>query len=216
MAALSTFLVLRSHPSPGYDFLVWLIVGLAPFLLFKNIALKLMGSVDANKALFSYKQIQPADAFVARTIVEFCISALVFILLYGGLTWYGYETEIRDPMRWMLVLFLGVTFSFSLGVLFAIIAEAVPESAFILRLVFLPLYFLSGVIFSPYRIPPEYLQYVLWNPYLHIIDLIRDSTFDHYHLRREISLQYVIECTIVSLFIAFSVYRIRRFRLMAL
>src|SRR5690606_41248067 len=80
MAALSTFLVLRSHPSPGYDFLVWLIVGLAPFLLFMNIALTLMGSVITNKVLFSYKQIEPSDAFVTTTSVEFFICCFVFIL----------------------------------------------------------------------------------------------------------------------------------------
>lgn len=216
MAALSTLLVLRSHPSPGYDFLVWLIIGLAPFLLFKNIALKLMGSVDANKALFSYKQIQPADAFIARTIVEFCISALVFAIIYSALTWYGYDTAIREPIRWLTVLLLGIVISFSIGILFAIIVEVVPEAAFVLRLLFLPLYFLSGVIFSPYRIPQEYLVYVLWNPYLHIIDLLRDSTFKNYPLHREISLGYIVECAIVFLFLACAAYRIRRFRLMAL
>lgn len=216
MAAMGTFMMLRTHPTPGYDFLVWLIVGLAPFLLFKNIVLKLMGSVDANKALFSYKQIQPADAFIARTIVEFCISALVFSLLYMGLTWYGYDTRINAPIEWLIALLLGIVFSFSLGILFAVIVNAAPEAAFILRLTFLPLYFLSGVVFSIHRMPQKYLEYVLWNPYLHIIDLIRASTFKHYNIYPEISLQYVVECTIVLLFLACAIYRLRKFRLMAL
>src|SRR5690606_708677 len=75
LVILGTILTLRLKPTRCYDFYMFLLVGVAPFLLYKNVVLKLMGSVDANKALFNYKQIQPADAFMARTIVEFCISA---------------------------------------------------------------------------------------------------------------------------------------------
>lgn len=216
MAAMGAFMALRTHPSAGYDFLVWLIVGLAPFLLFKNIALRIMASVEANKALFSYKQIQPADAFIARAVVEFCISALVFVLLYGSLTWYGYDTKINEPIKWLAVLSLGILLSFSIGILFAVIVNAVPESAFLLRLLFFPMYLLSGVIFSIHRIPHQYMTYVLWNPYLHIIDLLRESTFRYYTAYDGVSMRYAVECTIISLFLGCAIYRLRRFRLMAL
>lgn len=216
MVVLTTVLMLRGRGSTSYDFLVWLLVGLSPFLLCKNITLKLLGSVDANKALFSYKQIQPADAFIARTIVEFCIAAPVFLLIYSALTWFGHSTSIWNPLGWLGTLALGIIFSFSLGVIFAIISEALPESSFFLRLVFFPLYMLSGVIFPIDRFPIEYAEYILWNPYLHIIELIRYNTFENYRLYYGVSLEYVVEVCIVTLFIACASYRIRRFRLMAL
>ncbi|WP_170947068.1 ABC transporter permease [Bordetella genomosp. 2] len=216
MAALATLVSLRGATSIGYDFFVWLLVGIAPFLLFKNIALKLMNSVDANKSLFSYKQIQPADAFAARTIVEFCISAIVFMFLYIGLTWHGHDTAIHDSILWLTFLGLGIVFSFAFGILLALIAEAVPETKFVLTLLFLPLYFLSGIVFSLHRIPEEYMKYILWNPYLHIVDLIRESTFKHYRPYDGVSAMYVVECTIVFMFLACAIYRVRRFRLMAL
>lgn len=216
MIVIGTVMILRGRNSGSYDFPVWLLVGLSPFLLCKNVTLRLLGSVEANKALFSYKQIQPADAFVARTIVEFCIAAPVFVLLYLGLTLYGYDTKITDPMAWLAALFLGIALSFGLGILFAVIAEVVPESAFVLRLIFLPLYFLSGVMFELHRIPQQYMEYILWNPYLHVIDLIRNSTFETYHLYDGVSFSYVIKFTLVTLFLACAIYRVRRFRLMAL
>lgn len=216
MIAIGTVLTLRGRATGSTDFLVWLLVGLSPFLLFKNIALKLLGSVEANKALFSYKQIQPADAFFARMIVEFCIAVPVFMLIYAGLTWFGRDTEIQNPMEWLGVLFTGMVFSFALGIIYAAIAEAIPESAFILRLTFLPLYLLSGVIFPLNRVPRDYIDYILWNPYLHFIDLIRYSTFQNYRLFDGVSYGYVFNVTLSTLFLACAIYRIRRYRLMAL
>ena len=215
MAVLGTIMVLRGRQSYSYDYLVFLLVGLAPFLLYKNIALKLMNSVDANKALFSYKQIQPFDAFVARAIMEFCISALVFILLYVGLTWYGFDTRIVRPAPWVFIVFLGIAFSFALGILFAIIVEAIPEAKTALSLLFMPLYFLSGVIYPVSRFPQSLAEYILWNPYLHIIDLIRYETFDGYRLYYGVSLEFVIKCTVILGFSSMFFYRVRRLRLMA-
>ncbi|MFE0838841.1 ABC transporter permease [Achromobacter insolitus] len=216
MIVLGTIMKLRSAGSTSYEFLVFLLMGLAPFLLYKNIVLKLMGSVEANKSLFSYKQIQPADAFFARTIVEFCISSLTFLILYIALTWCGYSTAINDPMAWLFAVFLGVAFSFSLGIFYAIIAEALPELRTLLSLTFMPLYLLSGVIYPINRLPHSIIDYLLWNPYLHIIDLIRAATFKHYRLYPGISFEFVVKCTIVASFAAYAAYRIRKFRLMSL
>lgn len=216
MVVLGTIMKLRSTPTGAYEFLVFLLVGLAPFLLFKNIALKLMNSVDANKALFSYKQIQPADAFFSRAIVEFCISTITFLVLYFGLSWFGYATAIADPIAWIFVLFLGIAFSFALGILFAILAEAVPELKTLLGLLFLPLYLLSGVIFPISRFPHSFMDYLLWNPYLHILDLIRGATFTHYRVYPGVSLEYVVQCTIGVSFVAYAAYRVRKLRLMSL
>jgi capsular polysaccharide transport system permease protein len=216
MVVLGTIMKLRSSPTSSYEFLVFLLMGLAPFLLFKNIALKIMSSVEANKALFAYKQIQPADAFFARAIVEFCISAITFLILFFALSWYGYSTAVNDPLKWVFVLFLGIAFSFALGIFFAILAEAIPEIKTFLSLSFLPLYLLSGVIYPITKMPHSFIDYLLWNPYLHIIDLIRQASFSHYRLYPGVSIEYVVKCTIVASFLAYAAYRVRKYRLMAL
>lgn len=216
LVILGTILTLRLKPTQSYDFYMFLLVGVAPFLLYKNVVLKLMGSVDANKALFNYKQIQPADAFMARTIVEFCISALVFMLIYLTLTWLGHQTAINNPLSWILFIALGILFSFSLGIFYAIIAEALPELRTVLRLTFMPLYLLSGIIYPISRLPHSIMDYLLWNPYLQIIDLIRSATFHNYRVYPGITVEYVIKFTIVVSFFAWAFYRIRKYRLMSL
>ena len=78
------FGLLRGRTVAGIDFPVFVLVGLAPFLLFRNTALRLMNSPKENRSLFAYKQIKPLDTFIARVLVEFSISATVYVILVFG------------------------------------------------------------------------------------------------------------------------------------
>ncbi|MDM9557758.1 ABC transporter permease [Bordetella petrii] len=216
LAIMAIMVFLRGRTIPGLDYPVFLLVSLSAFLLFKNIALKLMGSVEANKALFAYKQIQPFSTFVARVVVEFSLSATVFLILLIVFTWIGYDTRIVHPIEWMGIMALGICFGFALGVTLALIVNIIPESKMVLRLIFMPLYLLSAVIYSPTHFPASWMPLLLWNPFLHILELIRVNVFPFYRMVDGVSLQYVIECTLVLLFLGMSMYRLRRLQLMSL
>lgn len=216
LAITAIMVYLRGRTIPGLDFPVFLLVSLAPFLLYRNISLKLMSSMEANKALFAYKQIQPFSTFVARTLVEFSLSATVFVILLAAFTWIGFDTRITHPIEWLGVIALGLVFSFGLGLTLAIIVNILPESKMVLRLIFMPLYLLSGVIYPPSHFPPQWLPLLLWNPFLHLMELIRVNIFPFYRIADGVSLEYVIHCTLVLLFVGMSMYRLRRLRLMSL
>lgn len=206
---------LRSRRLPGFDYAVFLLTGLGPFLLFKNTALRLIDSADANKALFAYRQIKPLDTFFARAIVEFSLATIVYILLLIGFGWYGYDISVTSPLEWLGILGIGFIFAIFLGIIFAVLVEAAPEFRFFIRLMFLPMYFLSGVIFPPFHMPPQILPYLMWNPFLHIIELIRFNVFSFYPMAYGVSLGYVLKCTLITGFVALGLYRIRRFHLQA-
>ena len=63
------FALLRGRTVSGLEYPVFVLVGLAPFLLFRNTALRLMDSPKANRSLFAYKQIKPLDTFLAPVLV---------------------------------------------------------------------------------------------------------------------------------------------------
>jgi len=216
LAIMAIMVYLRGRSIPGLDFPVFLLVGLAPFLLYRNIALKLMSSVDANKALFAYKQIQPFSTFVARVVVESSLSATVFVILLAAFTWIGFDTQIVRPIEWLGAMILGLLLAFGLGLTLAIIVNILPESKVVLRLLFMPLYLLSGVIYPPSHFPPEWMPLLLWNPFLHLMELIRVNVFPFYRIADGISLKYVVDCTLILLFAGMSMYRLRRLRLMSL
>lgn len=209
------FGLLRGRTVAGIDFPVFVLVGLAPFLLFRNTALRLMNSPKENRALFSYKQIKPLDTYIARVLVEFSISATVYAILVFGFAWFGFDMAIKSPIEWMLTVLLGVMFSFGLGMLLSLIAHAMPSSTLFIRMMFFPLYFMSGVLIPASYLPHAMLPLLLLNPFLHLMELIRAEIFPHYVPVDGISVIYVIAFTLVLLFVSLGTYRARRLHLIS-
>lgn len=217
LVMMSIYTFLRHRTLPGFDFPVYLITGIIPFLLFRNIALKGMEAVNANKALFSYRQIMPFDTIVARAIVESALSACVYAIVLAGLGfWFDYDVRIAHPLEWFLTMAVGIVFAFSLALIFCVITEMVPELKTIIRLLFLPLYLLSGVIIPLWLVPRSLLDLMLWNPLLHIIEQLREEAIDHYPHIDEINLEYPAAVSAVTLLCGLALYRARRLKLMAL
>jgi capsular polysaccharide transport system permease protein len=201
----------------GPDLLVFLIAGIIPFLLFKNIALKGMEAVNANKALFAYRQIKPVDTVLARAISETALMSCVYILIVFALGfWGGHDVLIARPILFMSMFFLGVLLSLGLALIFCVVGEAIPELKNLIKLGYMPLYFLSGVIMPLWVIPPIFRDYLLWNPYVHIIDGIREATFSYYPQVPGIDFQYAACVTIVILFAGVILYRSRHQKLLAI
>lgn len=209
------FGLLRGRTVAGIDYPVFVLVGLAPFLLFRNTALRLMNSPKENRSLFAYKQIKPLDTFIARVLVEFSISATAYAILVFGFAWYGFDMSIKSPIEWMLTILLGVLFSFGLGMLLSLIAHAMPSSTLFLRMMFFPLYFISGVLIPAAYLPHAMLPLLLLNPFLHLLELIRAEIFPHYVPVDGVSLNYVIAFTLVLLFVSLGTYRVRRLHLIS-
>ncbi|MGW8462004.1 ABC transporter permease [Pseudomonas sp. CLCA07] len=209
------FALIRGRTVAGIDFPVFVLVGLAPFLLFRNTALRLMNSPKENRSLFAYKQIKPLDTFIARVLVEFSISATVYAILVFGFAWYGFDMSIKSPIEWMLTIMLGVLFSFGLGMLLSLIAHAMPSSTLFIRMMFFPLYFISGVFVPAAYLPHAMLPLLLLNPFLHLLELIRAEIFPHYAPVDGVSVHYVIASTLVLLFVSLGTYRVRRLHLIS-
>lgn len=209
------FSLVRGHTVAGIDFPVFVFVGMAPFLLFRNTALRLMDSLRENRSLFAYKQIKPLDTFVARALVETSIAATVYLIIICGFAWYGFDMSIKAPLQWMLVIILGLLFSFALGMLLALIAHAIPGSKAFIRMMFFPLYFISGVLVPAAYLPQALLPLLLLNPFLHLLELIRAEIFPYYVPVTGVSIHYVAIVTLVLLFVSLGTYRARRLHLIS-
>jgi capsular polysaccharide transport system permease protein len=209
------FGLLRGRTVTGVEYPVFVLVGLVPFLLFRNTALQLMDSPRQNRSLFAYKQIKPLDTFLARVLVEACISATVYAILIFGFAWFGFDMSIAHPIEWVLTITLGLVFAFSLGMLLALIAHALPGSKTVIRMTFFPLYFISGVLIPAAYLPQAFLPLLLLNPFLHLLELIRGEIFPHYVPVAGVSITYVITCTVVLLFVSLGTYRVRRLHLVS-
>ncbi|MFK0088435.1 ABC transporter permease [Pseudomonas sp. NPDC090755] len=209
------FTLIRGRTVAGVEYPVFVLVGMAPFLLYRNTALRLMDSLRENRSLFGYKQIKPLDTYVARVLVEACISVTVYAILVFGFAWYGFDMSVHSPLQWVATLALGLLFAFGLGMLLALITHALPSLKLVIRMAFFPLYFISGVLVPAAYLPQAMMPVLLLNPFLHLIELIRAEVLPHYTPVDGVSETYVISLTIVLLFIALGSYRARRLHLIS-
>jgi len=209
------FSAIRGREITGLEYPVFLLVGMAPFLLYRNIALRSMDSLKANRSLFAYKQVKPLDTLVARTLVEASISAFVYVLIVIGFAWYGYDMSIEAPIEWLGTVGLGLLFAFALGILLALIANTVPGIRLFIRMLFMPLYFISAVLHPAAYLPQALMPVLLINPFLHLMELLRAEVFTYYVPVDGVSASYVAWVTVVLLFIALGLYRVRRLHLVS-
>lgn len=210
------FTYIRDRSLVGIDFPVFLVTGIVPFLLFKNVALRVMDGVDANRGLFAYRQIRPSDTFIARTLLDSALSVIIFGVLLAGMAWVGMDVPFRDPLSVAFIFGLMILLGLGLGMFLCIVVHYMPESKTFIRLLFLPMYLMSGIIFPVTRLPKEFLPYLMWNPLLHAIETLRGAFFSQYHTVPGLSPLFVVMTTLVVLFLGLSWYRVKRYELLAI
>lgn len=200
----------------GHPYPVFLVTGLVPFLAYRRIVLLVAEGVGSARALMAYRQITPLDTFVVKAIMAVGLMALVYAVISAAFEWYGWSMQIHRPLEWLLVIALGFLFSFGLALVLAAIVNAIPESSIVIRMVFMPLYFISGVIIPATHLPPQFLPYLLWNPLLHVTELTRVAALDHFVTVQGVSATYVAAVSGVLLFAGLGLYRVFRFRYVAI
>lgn len=205
---------IRQREMFGIDVPVFLVVGVVPFLLFKNVALRVMDGVDANRGLFNYRQIKPTDTFIARALLDAVISMVVFIIALGGMAWLGMDVSVHDPLTVIFVYLMLVPAGLGLGMVFCVATHYMPESKTVVRLTMMPLYLTSGVIFPVSSLPKEFLPYLLWNPMLHVIELLHGSFFAVYHTVSGINALYPALAGLTVLAFGYAWYWTHRYDLL--
>jgi len=213
---LLIFSTLRSRHIPGIEVTLFLMQGIIPFLMFRNVTLKGMEAVNANRGLLAYRQVKPFDMVTARALVESMLMSCVYILMLSVLGWFfGYDITIQHPLQWLVTLAIGGALAFGSALIFCVLIDAIPELASMIRIMYMPLYILSGIIFPLWLIPKDFLPLLLWNPYLHLIELLREYSIAYYPRVAEINLAYPAACAVLTLFTGLWLYRARHLRLIA-
>lgn len=206
----------RHRLLPGVDYVMFLITGLVPFFMFRSLALRVMGAVDANMGLFAYRQVKPFDALISRAALETGLYSIVYVVLLAMLAWLGLDVLPDRPLELIGVSALFLVSGFGLGTMLAVLTDDATQVRSFVRLAFWPLYLLSCVILPVQTLPPDVRKWLLWNPILHALELLRGFYFTGYRPLPEASLAYVGFFALGTLALGLSLYRVRRHRLVAL
>jgi capsular polysaccharide transport system permease protein len=201
--------------SVNVEFPVFLVTGLLPFFIFRNLARRLSKSISANRGLFAYRQVMPIDALVARGFVEVGLWSMVYLAALALLGWLGYHWFPREPLELAGVSVVLIALGVSLGLLFAVIAHNRPRVDAFIGLIFLPLYFASGVIFPLHNLSPSLREILLYNPVLHLIELSRVHFLPNYAPLHGVDPFYPAAWALVLVALSLSLYRVYRFQFVA-
>jgi capsular polysaccharide transport system permease protein len=194
----------------GVEYPVLLVYGLMPFVLFKTICLQTMEGTATSRALLSYRQVLLMDVFIARALACCAIEAVVFALILAALAMLGYDVLAARPLELAATLALTVVLAFGLGLLFAALASFMPDAKAVIRLLFAPLYLASGVLFPVSRLPDAWVQWLAFNPVLHLVELARVGGLEHYVPMRYLSTGFPVALALGAVFAGLALYRLRQ------
>jgi capsular polysaccharide transport system permease protein len=198
----------------GVPVQVFITAGYLPFMFFNKVVSQLKSAVNANMGLFCYRQVTPFATFVARFILEAIIGLVVGCILVLGLLWFGFDAIPSDPLEVIIIYFLLMIFSFSLGIVFCVLGSLFKEANKFLDLLMMPLMFISCVMYPLATVPSQFQHWFLWNPLVHAIELIRSGWIAGYE-SPNVSGVYLSCVTLVLLTFAMSCYRLSHRRLIA-
>jgi capsular polysaccharide transport system permease protein len=194
---------------PGIDYPVFIFYGFLPFLLFKGICMQTMEGTRTNQGLLSYRQVLLMDVFVAKAIAYCTIESIVFTAVLIALAMLGFDMLPPRPVELAVFLSITVALAFGLGLLFAALGSIAPDAKSVVRVMFMPLYFISGVLFPVSRFPDEWVRVLAINPVLHLVELSRMAGIAHYEPMRYLSIGYVVGLAIISVSAGLALYRLR-------
>lgn len=164
----------------GVPVILFMVSGIVPFKFFSKLLTQLTGAVNANKSLFTYRQVSILDPVITRLIIEIATYIIVFCVLLAGLAWAGFKVEMQNFLEFVVINFLLITFGAGLGLSLCVAAAYWEDVTKVVGMVMMPMLLISGVFFAATMIPQQYLYLLDWNPIFHALELIRESMFASY------------------------------------
>ncbi|MCM8612194.1 ABC transporter permease [Accumulibacter sp.] len=200
------FSAVRRRLFDGVSFALFLAIGILAYNLFRNCATRSMAAISANRALFAYRQVKAVDVVLVRAFLEGVIQFFVGGVLLAAMSVVGFHTLPHDPLAVFFLFAVFWAFGTGVGLILSAGSTLVPEIGKLATLFFVPLYFLSGVLYSPRILPPEMREWLLLNPLMHGLELLRAAFFANYTVVSGVEVGYLVTSTCASIFLGLALH----------
>jgi len=175
---VAIFSVLRQDQPSGMPLVPFMLVGFVGFSMFKDPWGQMQAAIGHSRQLLAFPQVSTFDVLMAKGLLEVAITLFVFVFLLCMAALLGYEVRVERPLGVLMACALLCTLGLGMGFLFAAVEPIIPSVKQLSgQLMGRPLYFSSGLFFTAEAIPGAVLDYLLWNPVLHMIELLRGEFF---------------------------------------
>jgi len=210
------FTVIRMRTVGGIDTALWIMVGMLAFFMFRQTGTQSMNAVNANQALFAYRQVKPVDAVLVRAGMEGFLLIMIATTLFFGAGLFGMDVIPADPLAVLRAFFGLWLIGLGFGLVTSVIREMTPELGKFIGLAMMPLYFFSGVIIPISSIPEPYRSWLLFNPVAHGLEAARLGFAPHYHAVADLSVSCLYGFALVAIFIGLALHIRFSMRMIAL
>lgn len=201
------FGVMRVNAVGGIDTSLWIMIGLLAYFMFNRTGTQVMNAVSANQALFAYRQVKPVDTVLVRGGLEGFLMIIVAGVVLAGAALFGHTVIPADPLA-VLEAFFGLWLvGIGFGLVTSVATELVPELGRVVKLIMMPLYMISGVIFPIAVVPQPYRGWLMVNPVAHGLEAARVGFVPNYHAVPELSITYIYGFALVSIFLGLALHR---------
>ena len=154
------------------------VCGYTIFIMFRGIVNRAEGTLHGNAPLLYHRMVSVFDISFARAILEAAGTFMAFTVLLGLIIPMGYASLPVRPLSLLLGVLYVFLFSFGIS---NIIIGGTYENRTLERLVHLFTYFmipLSGAFYQVSWVPQPYRDYLLYNPFPQIFELVRYGQFE--------------------------------------
>ncbi len=178
---VAIFATIRSGSPGGMPLIPFMLAGIVPFMLFRDSMTQMQGAIAQNRMLFAFPQVTTFDVILARGLLEVLLLNGVFALLLFGMHIAGFDIQIERPLGVLAVCGLLSLMGMGLGFMFASLSPIIPSmrqisSALLGR----PLFLSSGIFFIAEDVPASVRHYLLYNPIMHMLELLRSAFFKEF------------------------------------
>ncbi|MDE7065872.1 MAG: ABC transporter permease [Desulfovibrionaceae bacterium] len=198
--------MMRRNSMGGIDVSMWIILGMLSFFLFRRTAVQTLHALDCNKAFFAFRQVRPFDVALVRASVEAFSMFFISLFILGAAAMLGLDVLPDDPLKALSALVGLWLFGLGYGLVTSVCMRLVPDSGHIFQILMMPLYLISGVIMPLIFIPVPYRDWMLWNPLVHGLELVRLGFFNTYHTL-DVSFSYLYSWVLGSIALGLLLYR---------
>lgn len=191
------------HGLPAFMFMMLGFLGVLQFLQgWSSVSI----SIQKDKPLYAFRQVQPIASAVTAMLVELTAYILVLSVLVFIAILFGLDFSVDDPLMVLTYTIEIQLIGYFLGLIFAVGRLYVREVMKVESLLQRPLLFVSGAFFSLNDMPKETWNYVIWNPVLHGVELSRHAAKNQFPLVNQVSELYFHGFTIFIIFMGLAVY----------
>ena len=204
--------VIRGFNRPGVPPFTFLISGIIPWMVFSATYASPAGAIAKGKSMLQLPIVKELDLVLATALRIFVVYA-VFFLILGVIAKFVDGIPPPQFLLGIVLLFfcmsiMGIAFGIFLMTINRIYAPAGKFIGFFLRFMMI----ISGVVFSLTMFPTTFWPYLLWNPFLHVEELMRTYWFNNYETPG-ISAYYVAKSLVAMVFFGLLLERYARRRL---